>query len=472
MTENRTQWVSRWFRQSRSPVPSDPESLPRTNARWLAHIRGWSQKLAIAAGSLLVACSVGAASPADTLTAEAILVETPAATAIAQQPTPTPAPTIEPTPAVTRLVIWWPESLAPMNNSEAAELLSEQISAFRAAQGNVEVQLRRKLDGGVGGIMSTLRAASPVAPGALPDLTLLRREDMQAAAQSGLIHSLDGQAPPAVLDDLYRSALALGQIGSTLYGLPYLMDVQHMAYSRADAAAPSRFEDILAQQISFALPAAQTSVMNNILLAQYLDAGGTLPVNRIEDADVEALLTVLQFYEQAAQQGLIDPAVLNYTSPADYRTSLTSGTLAAGGVSSSLYLNLLGADTALTFGPIPTESGAPVGQVDGWMWVMTTANADRQALAARFLSWMMDATRQSEYSQAANMIPSRRSALQAWPASAYINFIRQLLNNPLPLAGSDSGTIARAMQNALVAVLAGEASAEAAVQDLVNQWSD
>jgi len=470
--------MSQWFRQSRSPVPSDPEPQPRAKARWLAHAQGWSQKLVIAAGSLLVACSVGAASPADTLTAESILVETPlvetpAATVIVQQPTPTPAPTIEPTPAVTRLVIWWPVSLAPMDNSEAAELLSEQISAFRAAQGNVEVQLRRKLDSGVGGIMSTLRTASPVAPGALPDLTLLRREDMQAAAQSGLIYPLDGQTPPAVLDDLYRSAQTLGQIGSNLYGLPYLMDVHHMAYSSADAAVPSRFEDILTQQISFALPAAQTGVMNNILLIQYLDAGGTLPANGLEDTDVEALLTVLQFYEQATQQGLIDPAVLNYTSPADYRTSLTSGTLAAGGINSSLYLNLLeAADTALNFGPIPTASGALVGQVDGWMWVMTTANADRQALAARFLSWMMDATRQSEYSQATNMIPSRRSALQAWPANAYISFIHQLLNNPLPLAGSDSGTIARAMQNALVAVLAGEASAEAAVQDLVNQWSD
>src|SRR5690606_38548741 len=247
----------------------------------------------------------------------------------------------EPTPAVTRLVIWWPVSLAPMDNSEAAELLSEQISAFRAAQGNVEVQLRRKLDSGVGGIMSTLRTASPVAPGALPDLTLLRREDMQAAAQSGLIYPLDGQTPPAVLDDLYRSAQTLGQIGSNLYGLPYLMDVHHMAYSSADAAVPSRFEDILTQQISFALPAAQTGVMNNILLIQYLDAGGTLPANGLEDTDVEALLTVLQFYEQATQQGLIDPAVLNYTSPADYRTSLTSGTLAAGGINSSLYLNLL-----------------------------------------------------------------------------------------------------------------------------------
>lgn len=418
---------------------------------------------------LLVACGGAAASVNSAVTAESIV--TPTQAAVAQEPTPLPTSTPEPTPLqMPTLVIWWPETLAPLNNSEAAELLSEQISGFKAAQGNVEVQLRRKLDTGVGGIMSTLRAAAPVASGALPDLTLLRREDLLAAVQAGLVYPMDGKMPAAVLNDFYPSALGLGQVNGVLYGLPYMMDVQHMAYRAGEDPLPVRYADILEQQIHFALPAAQASIVNNVLITQYLDAGGTLPENGVQDLNVEALLDTLQFYEDAVQQGLIDPGVLNYTSPLDYQASLISGTLDAGVVSSTLYLNLVEAGEAIDFGPVPTRSGAVVGELDGWMWVMTTPSADRQALAARFLNWMLDATRQGEYSRSVNMFPSQRTALQTWPDNEYIAFVRQLLNNALlPLTDAEGGTVARAMQNALVAVLAGEATAEAATQDLLNR---
>ncbi|MBZ0301247.1 MAG: extracellular solute-binding protein [Anaerolineae bacterium] len=421
-------------------------------------------------GALLVACSVGTVSPAADTTAESIRTDTPAP--IALQPTALPTATFEPTPLPpTTLVIWWPEPLAPLNNSSAAELLSEQISAFKAAQGNVEVQLRRKLQSGVGGIMSTLRAASPVAPGALPDLTLMRREDVLTAAQAGLIYPMEGHVTSAVLGDLYRAALGLGRYDGALFGLPYMIDVQHMAYSSpADTQRPTRFEDFLAQQISFALPVAQSSVINDVLLTQYLDAGGTLPENGIQDINVEALLSVLNFDEQAVQDGLIDRGVLNYTSPADYQNSLVAGTLDAAVVNSSLYLSLLEAGDTLDFGPVPTESGSLAGEVDSWMWVITTSSADRQALAARFLNWMLDATRQGDYSRSIHMIPSQRTALQTWEDTPYITFVRQLLNNALlPLTNVESGTVARAMQNALVAVISGEATAETAVQDLLNR---
>ena len=67
-------------------------------------------------------------------------------------------------------------------------------------------------------------------------------------------------------------------------------------------------------------PVAQTSQINGVLLTQYLDSGGTLPENGLNDIDPDAhCLQTLQFYEQAVVRGLIDPAVLNYTSSADYQ---------------------------------------------------------------------------------------------------------------------------------------------------------
>ena len=82
--------------------------------------------------------------------------------------TPTPLPptsvavaTAEPTASgPLTLHIWWPEPLAPIDNQDAADLLSEQISAFQAANRDVTVDFRLKKAQDVGGIMSTLRTAS------------------------------------------------------------------------------------------------------------------------------------------------------------------------------------------------------------------------------------------------------------------------------------------------------------------------
>ena len=91
----------------------------------------------------------------------------------------------------TRMVLWWPEQLAPAGNPAAIELLNSQLDAFQSLQGNVTLQLRLKANEGANGILATLRAASPVAPGVLPDLALMQRADMLVAARDGLIHPLE-----------------------------------------------------------------------------------------------------------------------------------------------------------------------------------------------------------------------------------------------------------------------------------------
>jgi ABC-type glycerol-3-phosphate transport system substrate-binding protein len=310
-----------------------------------------------------------------------------------------------------------------------------------------------------------------VAPGALPDLTLLRREDLLAAVEAGLIYPLEGEISATVLGDLYPSALGLGQVEGQLYGVPYTVDVQHMAFRpRENTVASSRFEDILANNIRFAMPAAQTAQINGVLLTQYMAAGGVLPLDGATGVDVQALREVVQFYEAAITQNLINPAVLNYTSPMEYEAEIVSGVLDAGVIDSSSYLRLSDSGSVLDFGPVFTGSGEMVGEADGWVWVMTTSSADRQALAARFLNWMLNTTRQGEYSQTILMIPSQRTALQAWDDSEYIHFVRELLNTALlPISDEEGGTFGRALQNALVAVLSRERSAEEAAQDLIER---
>jgi ABC-type glycerol-3-phosphate transport system substrate-binding protein len=116
-------------------------------------------------------------------------------------------------------------------------------------------------------------------------------------------------------------------------------------------------------------------------------------------------------------------------------------------------------------------SGEPSTLVDGWMWVMTAKNPERQGAALQFLTWMFDANRHGAYTRAVNMLPSTRTALRGWGSPrAYTEFAGTLLSNGiLPLLDNQDSTAARELQNALIVVLSGERTAEEATQDVIDQ---
>jgi ABC-type glycerol-3-phosphate transport system substrate-binding protein len=391
------------------------------------------------------------------------------------QTTATSTPDFTPTPAgPTTLVIWWPEPLAPRENADAAEVLSEQISAFERANATVEVQFRLKAARDVGGIMQTLRSASAVAPGALPDITLLRREDLLAAAQAGLIQPMENQIAPTILGDLYTASVALGQVEQQFYGVPYMLEIQHMAYRSSDVPINSwRLSDFLRERFPFAFAAGRATGVSDVFWVQYLAAGGTVPTNGELTLNIPALRSTLSFYEQAANRGLINASVLDYTSSTDLAVLLAGGEIDAAVINSGGYLNLLNQGQRLDFGPIPTQDGQPATYLNGWLWVMVSSNPEKQTLAATFINSMLEVEMQGQYSQAIHMLPSQRSALRQWADESYAEFINdQLANATLPLPENIGGTAARAMQDALRAVLTGEQNAEEAVQDVVDQLAN
>lgn len=422
------------------------------------------------ASVMLAGCTVEDLNALQGMTTESVLE--PTVPALAQVPTaePTATPVLSPTaPTPNTLRIWWPEPLAPLQNSDAADLLSEQISGFQTAQGNVVVDLRMKSGQD---ILSTLRVASPVAPGVLPDLTLIRRSDLLLAVQDNLVYPIQDNVSTLVLSDTYDVGVRLGLVDGVRYGLPYVLDVEHMAYQpQNDGADLSwRFSAVLENKLSFVFPAVQSNSINRTFLTQYIEAGGEF-LNATESYyDPEALATVLSFYESAVNDGLIDSAVLSYTRVGDYVGDLAQKAINAGVINSTHFLRLLDEGENLAYGYVPTQSGQPIGAVDGWMWVVTTANTDRQALALRFLNWMHNAERHGRYTRTIQMLPAQRGALQYWENTAYMEFVRELLvNGILPLSDSEGGNTARILQGALVAVLNKERSAEEALQDVRNQ---
>ena len=229
------------------------------------------------------------------------------------------------------------------------------------------------------------------------------------------------------------------------------------------------FSTYLAGQIPFTFPGGSDDGLTSVFLVQYLAAGGSINADGTLVLDAEALTAVLQFYEDAVADELVTPDVLDYTRSTAYRSGLGGDIAGAVVVSSDVYLGLNADETALAFSAIPTTSGVPTTALNGWMWVITTPNPSRQLIASAFLSWMMNPNRQGEYVRSLNMLPSQQSAFQRGYSEDYNTFVTEVMANArLPLSDTANGTVARAMQAALVAVINGEQSAAQATETVIS----
>ncbi|MBK8030364.1 MAG: hypothetical protein IPK17_12845 [Chloroflexi bacterium] len=223
---------------------------------------------------------------------------------------------------------------------DAAELLSEQISAFQLdSAASVSVDFRLKSVDDVGGIMPTLRAASAVAPRVLPDLTLLRRSDLVMAADAGLIAPIRESANSAVLSDYAPIVNALGRVDGVLYGLPYDVDVEHLVgVPSALNGLGADFDTFLDSDVPLLFAAGATNTVSSVLLAQYREAAGLLSGGSLQ-VEIDPLRRVFTYYERAVDEGLVDTSVLEYTLADEYADLLTSGDV-VGVLSSAQYLDL------------------------------------------------------------------------------------------------------------------------------------
>lgn len=374
------------------------------------------------------------------------------------------------------LRVWWPDELYPNPASTAEVILSTQLTGFSQTYSAYEVDVRRKRAVGLGGILPTLRSAHPVAPGVLPDLTLMRRSDMATAAAERLIIPLEDWAPADVLEDLLPGTLELGKLDGVLYGVPYVLNLYHAAYRESVFETPPlTFEAVLAEQSRFLFPAAPidpgTSVSWAVLM-QYMSAGGRLvDENFLPVLDREPLLALLSYYEQGVEAGILDESLLLYTQYEDYWNTFAASEANIIFVDSITYLGHTNDRQGIDAISIPTMSGDAISVMDGWMWVLTTQDPERQKQALAFFSWMMRVSQQSLYSESLGIIPSQARALRLWEDQQYANFVENLIPSALLIPNAyRNNSAAIALQESVTAVLGGasaESAADAALNSLV-----
>lgn len=376
------------------------------------------------------------------------------------------------------LNVWLPAPLISDESGAAFQLLSEHTASFSQANG-IAVSYRIKGVGSVGGIIATIRAGKDVAPGALPDVTLIRRRDFTPTQASQFFQSMETLFSSSLINDL-DDGLEFGQIPLegevALYGLPYLFDLLLTVYTRplANVDTRLRFEDVLSSGANFTFPAARTNGLNQTFYLQYLSASGLGASDGVITVDEDALKTVLQFYQDLVDADLISPDVLTYQTPDDYISDFANqtGQLQMAVFTVSDYLAMVDQQVAnLLAADIPTADGDNISIRDGWLWVIVTPDRSRRAVAARFLEWMMEPAFHAAFAGSLHHLPAQPAVLEAsLPATVDRQFIVDLLSNAtLPLPEGEGGTTSRLMQEALIDVLHGDASAAAAARRVVSQ---
>ena len=392
--------------------------------------------------------------------------------------TATASPSSTPIPNAQTIAIWWPAPLAPENKADVKVTLQDQITRYEAEHTAMTVTLRIKRANGLGGIPDALVSGSVVAPSAMPDLTLMRREDLANAVAGKLIHPIDVQS--LGIDDFFASGLLLGKIGDIQYGIPYALEVQHLVY-RVSALPnpPASLDDLLNAGQPFLFPANTIKSVSMTLLTQYVAAGGrVVSESGAPILDHDPLLAVLKFYEQAVNAKVVTPQLLDFTTIGQYWPQFVSGKAGIVQTDSTLFLSQQDSLSNVSFVPLlplaassaPAEKAGPASIIDGWMWVLTTSDPDRQARALNILKWLLEASQQGDLSQKIGILPSRQSALDDWGSNAYLTFARSLLDQvSAPPADTINPIVASQLQNAFEDVLLGRKSSESAADDAVAQ---
>ncbi|MBN1287707.1 MAG: extracellular solute-binding protein [Anaerolineae bacterium] len=410
--------------------------------------------LVMVAALLVVACAPAQPTPPPTAS--------PTPEPIISTLTPVAVETTEP-PEMGRqtLRLWLVEPFAPEGKVPAAVFL-EQLQLFRAEHTDLDIDVRIKASSGAEGVLPVLRSTASVAPSVLPDLVLLSRPDLISALNDSLIQNLSGRLPEEIVNDLFPVALEMVTLNGGIYGVPYTLDAQHLVYrTTAIDQAPATFADMLDAPPPYLFPAGNSTTV----LGQYMAEGGML-VNEDGQSVLDPALAqkALRFYEDAMTAQLVQVDLLGYQKPQDYLDSFLNGQSSLANISTTLYLQnrrLLPEDAGVA--PLPARTGPSVTIVSGWIWALSTADPDKQALALEMLSWLMRPENQGALARDYGMLPSQRAALRIWGDDPYNSFAEALLNNAAPEPAKPAALkSARALHEAMRSLLLERATAEQA----------
>lgn len=392
---------------------------------------------------------------------------------------PTPTAPVEPLPSETessddndQLVVWLPAFTGVASDSSAGAVLNNSFHQFEQLNPSVQLDIQIKADSGAASLFNFLRSAQQAAPTILPDLVLINTQQLWQIVDLGMVMPLS-EEEAQFSADFYQVGRAAVLYHSQPVGIPYAIDLIHLAYDAGEIESPpSTWQELMETNHTFLFPGAEMATANALLL-QYVGAGGVL----WEDGTVRdsaALEDLFSFIAQARRQEIIPSSVLDmpgfgtvWRAYAEDRTALANVQVA------QFYPNATGIRPA-SFAPAPTRSGLPVTITETWAFAVLTQDAQRRQWALALVANLLAPEVQGAWSQSVARLPSRAASFATWTqAGDYNSFAQDLLASAIaPPNGAAFADFARRLQSAQAAILREEISVEEAMERMTVEMSE
>ncbi len=382
-------------------------------------------------------------------------------------PSPLP-PTASPTPAgPLTLTLWVTPSFDPQADTPAAALLRARLAEYEQRRPNVRIRVRVKAAEGTGGMLNALATTAAAAPAALPDLTLVSQDMLEAGVLKGLFYPSDTLLPLSDGDWL-DFAVALGKMQGGQFGVPFAGDVLAMAYRPAQISAPPADWDALQETPSPLLfPAGEKMGVYPVLL--YLAEGGALQDEALKPLlEEKALVSMLTHVAEMHQVGRFPAYLTEYADDQAVWQAYQTGTSAMTIGWAADYLQNLPADTSLALPPLPDGEPRSLGRA--WLWALTTSRPEQQTLAAELVAYLTAPDFLAQWSEAAGYLPARLNALDAWSNAAQRALLKPLAAAARPLPSSGIRTVlAPLLQDGIEQVLQEQGTPEEIAAEVLGR---
>ncbi|HSK88268.1 MAG TPA: extracellular solute-binding protein [Anaerolineales bacterium] len=379
---------------------------------------------------------------------------------------PTPVPTIESTPAPTKaatatapaapeeplLRVWLPPQFDLAAENEPANLLRQRLEEFETAHPGLEIEVRIKASEGENSIVNVLSLTSSAAPGTLPDLIVLSRSDLEAAAMRGLLHPIDGLSTSLEDPNWYGYAQQLGRIQNTGYGLPFAGNALVLAYY-SELGTIVNWDDVLASRGRLVFPAG--NLQGLVGLSLYASAGGEiLDAQGLPTLEEEALTRTLALVQEGVSKNVFPASLANVATEAQalqiYRTESANKAV--------IWILDYEASSDGEVAPLPGVEEVPFSYATGWLWALAGANPENQQLAVELAEHLVAEEFIGEWTRAANYLPTRPTTLGENDRT-----MAAVIESAHPIPSNEVLTVlGPLMQEALTRVLNGEAPEEVA----------
>ncbi|MDJ0752539.1 MAG: extracellular solute-binding protein [Ardenticatenaceae bacterium] len=371
--------------------------------------------------------------------------------------TPTPAP---PRPLIVWLVI----------DANGLDVLEEQLYNFAGNQASETLVVERKAASGPGSIQSYLETGQDVAPSILPDLTLIPFSLLPEFVNRGYVYPLTPLIEESAFGDLFPAGQTISRVGEDFYGYPQgFSDLNHVIYSQEaiTQTIPPAWDDFVTLPAQFVFAGSGTDGAD-LLLQLYLAEGGTLRDEtgniQLEEAPLQQALTKLQ---AAMAAGIIDSTSGGLTTQTASWDQYLSGSANMIITSSDLYRLQVDQAGSAGFAAIPGPQEAIPAQVKGWVWVVSTADTQRQQLAVDLLNHVTTAENMGAWSNQTLGLPTRRTAFDNWPIDSYTNFLRVQLEQAMAYPTAASGPVTEALSAAIRTLLT-SSNPESVIPDIAR----